>query len=165
MAVTTEKSTQVTQMEATPPTKLDATELVGKLRIARFDFTQGSAAGDATSTMDLVKIPPGKTVRIFKSMSRIIVSAFGAARLLDIGHTGYTNLDGTAVAAAADVFMDGQDVSAAALIRCGLGTNAFTAEDAFAINAKEAVVIQAVVAGGTIPAAATINGYLVYVED
>lgn len=165
MAVTAEKSDQVTNMEASPPVRLNTNELGGRLRIARFSFTQGAAAGDATSTMDLIKLPVGKTVTVLKSMSRIVCSAFGAARVLDIGHTGYTNLDGTVVAAAADVLMDGQDVSAAALVRMGLGTNAFTADDSFTFNARSKPVIQAVVAGGTIPAAATINGYIVYVED
>lgn len=165
MAVTTEKSTQVTNMEALPPVRLNTNELGGRIRIARFTFTQGAAAGDATSTMDLTKLPVGKTVTVLKSASRIVVSAFGASRTLDIGHTGYTNLDGTVVAAAADVLMDGQDVSAAALIKMGLGTNAFTADDSFTFNARTAPVIQAVVAGGTIPVGATINGWIAYVED
>ena len=165
MAVTTEKSDQVTNQDALPVVKLNTNELGGRIRIARFSFTQGAAAGDATSTQDLIKLPPGKTVTILKSMSRIVCSAFGASRLLDIGHTGFTNNDGTAVAAAADVLMDGQDVSAAALIKMGLGTNAFTADDAFTYDARQAITIQAVVAGGTIPAGATINGYIAYVED
>lgn len=165
MAVTAEKSNQVTNEEAKPPVRLRTDELGGRLRIARFTFTQGASAGDANSTADLIKLPIGKSVTVLKSMSRIVCSAFGAARVLDIGHTGYTNLDGTVVAAAADVLMDGQDVSAAALVRMGLGTNAFTVDDAFIFNARTKPVIQAKVLGGTIPVGATINGYIVYVED
>lgn len=165
MAVTTEKSAQVTNMEASPPVKLNASELHGRLRIARFEFTQGAAAGDATSTFDLVKIPAGKTITVLKSLSRFNCSAFGAARTVDIGHTGYTNLDGTVVAAAADVLLDGADVSAAAKIVMGAGASALTDDDAFVFDAKSQVTLQGVVAGGTIPVGATVKGYFVFVAD
>lgn len=165
MAVTAEKSTQVTNMEATPPVKLAPSELHGRVRIAYFAFTQGAAAGDANSTADLVKIPPGKNIRVLKNLSRVTCSALGAARVLDVGHTGYTNVDGTAVAAAADVLLDGGDVSAAATLAMGAGTNALTANDAFLINARSEVTLQGKVTGGTIPAGATLNGYFMYIED
>ena len=165
MAVTTEKSDQVTNQEASPPVRLNTNELGGRLRIARFSFTQGVAAGDANSTIDLVKIPPGKTVTILKNLSRVVCSAFGAARLLDIGHTGFTNLDGTVVAAAADVLLDGGDVSAIAELAMGVGTNALTVVNSFTINAKFATLLQAKVLADTIPAGATLAGYFVYVED
>ena len=165
MAVTTEKSDQVTNQEALPPVRLNTDELGGRLRIARFSFTQGVAAGDANSTVDLVKLPPGKTLTILKNLSRVACSAFGAARLLDIGHTGFTNLDGTVVAAAADVLLDGGDVSAIAELPLGVGTNALTVTNSFTINAKAATLIQAKVLADTIPAGATLTGYIVYVED
>lgn len=165
MAVTTEKSTQVTNMEAVPSVRLNAGELHGRMRIARFTFTQGAAAGDANSTADLVKLPPGKNITLIKSLSRVVCSALGASRVLDIGHTGYTNVDGTAVAAAADILLDGGDVSAAANLIMGVGTNALTANDAVVFNNKTGVTLQGKVTGGTIPAAATLNGYFVYIED
>ena len=165
MTVTAEKSTQVTNMEAAPPVKLNAGELHGRMRIARFTFTQGAAAGDANSTADLVKLPPGKNITLPKNLSRFVCSAFGASRVLDIGHTGYANIDGTAVAAAADVILDGADVSAAAIGSMGAGTNALTANDAFVFDNRSGVTIQAKCTGGTIPAGATLNGYFVYIED
>ena len=165
MAVTTEKSDQVTDLEALPPVRLNTNELAGRLRIARFSFTQGAAAGDANSTIDLVKMPVGKTVTILKNLSRVACSAFGAARLLDIGHTGFTNLDGTVVAAAADVLLDGGDVSAIAELDLGVGTNALTVTNTFTINSRTAALIQAIVLADTIPAGATLTGYIVYVED
>lgn len=165
MAVTTENSDQIDNQEALPPVKLNADELGGRLRIARFSFTQGVAAGDANSLVNLVKLPPGKTVTILKNLSRVACSAFGAARLLDIGHTGYTNLDGTVVAAAADVLLDGGDVSAIAELPMGVGTNALTVTNTFTINARTATTIQAKVLADTIPAGATLTGFIVYVED
>lgn len=152
-------------MEAAPPVKLAAGELHGRIRIARFTFTQGAAAGDANSTADLVKLPPGKNITLLKNLSRATCSALGAARVLDIGHTGYTNIDGTVVAAAADVLLDGGDVSAAATLAMGAGTNALTANDAFVFDNKTGVTLQAKVLGGTIPAGATLNGYFTYIED
>jgi len=165
MAVTTEKSTQVTNMEATPPVRLAAGELHGRMRIARFTFTQGAAAGDANSTADLVKLPAGKNVTLLKNLSRITCSALGAARVVDIGHTGYTNIDGTVIAAAADNLLDGGDVSAAATLSMGAGTNGLTANDAVVFNSRGGATLQAKVTGGTIPAGATLNGYFVYIED
>lgn len=165
MAVTTENSDQINNMEALPQVKLNSNELGGRLRIAYFDSTQGAAAGDANSLVNLVKIQPGKSVRILKNLSRIACSAFGASRLLDIGHTAYTNLDGSAVSAAIDVLLDGADVSAIAEHAMGVGTNALTVANTFVINAKEAVTIQAKVLADTIPAGATLAGYIVYVED
>lgn len=166
MAVTTEKSTQVTNMEASPPVHLKPSDLRGRVRVARFQFTQGAAAGDATSTADLVKIQGGSQgLTILKSMSRVVCSAFGASRVLDIGHTGYTNQDGTAVAADADILLDGADVSAIANLPLGVGTNALGTDDAFDVDSVGEVTIQAVVAGGTIPAGATLNGEIFYVND
>lgn len=165
MAVTTEKSDQVTNLEALPPVRLNTDELAGRLRIARFSFTQGAAAGDANSTVDLVKMPVGKTVTILKNLSRIACSAFGASRVIDIGHQGFTNLDGTVVAAAIDVLLDAGDVSAIADLAMGAGTNALTVTNTFTINSQTAALIQAIVTGGTIPAGATLTGYIVYVED
>lgn len=167
MAVTTEDSDQIVKMEALPPTRLRADELGGRMRIARFEFTQGAAAGDANSLVNLVKIPAGKSVMILKNLSRITCSAFGAGRTIDIGHTGYTNTDGTAVSADADILLDGGDLETAALLALGVGTAAGPASlnDAFEIDAKSPVTIQAIILGDTIPALATLNGYIVYIQD
>lgn len=165
MAVTTEDSDQIVNMEALPPVRLNTNELGGRLRIARFSFTQGAAAGDANSLVNLVKLPPGKTVTVLKNLSRIVCSAFGAARTLDIGFLAHVNLDGTAVSASIDTLLDGGDVSAIAELALGVGTAALTVENTMTFNSRTAVEIQAKVLGDTIPAGATLAGYIVYVED
>jgi len=160
MAVTNGTSTQ---LAATLAAMNDANELGGKLRVAVFEFTQGAAAGDATSTQDLCKLPSGK-IRILTGLSRVDFSAFGAARTLNIGHTGFTNADGTTVAAAAALFASAVDVSAAGNTTLA---EAAVANDGTmqALESKEGVTVQAAVAGGTIPAGATLTGFLVYVGD
>ncbi len=166
MAVTTEKSLQLTNRDGSasaPPVPNKVYEVGGTWRWSKYDFTQGALAGDANSTMDLVKIPAG-TSMIVKTLSRLKRSAFGAARTLNIGHTGYTKTDGTVVAAAADVIEDGLDVSAAGQSFLGVGTNAATLET-FEIDAKGELLIQAIVLGGTIPAAATLNGWICFVHN
>lgn len=166
MAVTAEKSSQITNMEASPAVMIRPSDLAGRVRVARFQFTQGADVGDAPSTMDLVKIQGGaQGLTILKGMSRIVCSAFGASRVLDIGHTGYTKHDGTVVAADADILLDGADISAIASLPLGVGTNALGTDDSFDIDSINEVTIQGVVAGGTIPAGATINGEIFYVND
>jgi hypothetical protein len=162
MAVTAQKSTQVGKMEATPLTALKPDELHGRLRIAYFNFTQ-DGAGDANSTVDLVKLPPN--ARLLKSSSVLTHSAFGASRTLDIGYTAYNTQAGTAVVAAIDVIMDGLDVSAAgANVTLGVGTNADNIPT-IDLNNRDFVVLQAKVLGGTIPNGATLEGYIPYVVD
>ena len=164
MAVTTEKSTQRTNETATPPVLNPVHNAHGRVRSSYFSFTQGAAAGDATSTADLIKLPAGK-VRVLKTESLVICSAFGAARTIDIGHTGYTQRDGTAVAASADTILDGGDVASAAAIRMGAGTNALGTDPTVEYDSVDGVLLQAVVAGGTIPAGATLKGYIQYIVD
>jgi hypothetical protein len=127
----------------------------GELRAYAFDFTQ-SGAGDANSTVDLVRLPPGR-YRLVPNMSRITGSAFGASRVLDVGHTGWTKPDGTAVAADAEAIVADGDVSSAATL---IGKNTYVV-----VEAKAAVTIQAKVAGGTIPDGATLNGFITVIRS
>lgn len=164
MAVTAEKSTQVTNMEATPPVRLSTRDHHGRTRIAAFTFTQGAAAGDAGSTMDLVKLPAGK-VRVLKTGSVIVFSAFGAARVLDVGYTAFTKSDGTTQAASVDTIHDGANVAAAGSVVLGAGTNGLGTSPFIDFDSRDGVTIQAKVGADTIPAGATLNGYISYVLD
>lgn len=160
MAVTTEKSTQLTSIEATPPTMLDTRDNHGRLRYARFTFTQGAAAGDIASYQRLVKLPAGK-VRVILELSKIRTSAFGAARTLDFGWEAYTK-NGAAVAKS-DAGLDAaQDVSAA-IGYAPVGT--ILLDETKEFDSDTGVVLCTKVAGGTIPAAATISGHVAYVVD
>jgi len=161
MAVTTEKSDQITNQEASPPVMTGVDTLRGKMKILRFTFTQGAAAGDATSTAELVKVPAG-VVRVFLALSRITVSALGAARTMDIGWQAYTDTNDDAVVADPNGLDDGVDVSSAVTYN---PTGTVGEDETYLFESNGGVTIEAQVNDGTIPAAATINGYFVYVQD
>lgn len=156
MAVTAEKSTQANVSVTGLP--LPSTENKGTPVMFKVDFTQGAAAGDANSTQDLIILPPGRW-RYWQHLSKLFNSAFGAARLLDIGHTGYTEPDGDVIAADVDAIDSLHDVAAAGSYQPG---DELLVDGSLLINSKTPVTIQARVTGGTIPAAATVKGVLVF---
>jgi len=163
MAVTTETSTQRSNPIASPPVMNPAYEDHGRLRVKAFTFTQGAAAGDATSTQGLVKLPPGKG-RVYLGLSLLENSAFGASRTLDVGYAAHTQTDGTAVAADPNAFDNAIDVSS--LASAALGSDVAAASGKmWEFDSKAGIDIGAVVAGGTIPAGATLTGYIVYSQD
>jgi hypothetical protein len=159
MAVTTEKSTQVTNSDAEPHVENPVHQYGGRLRIYQFNFTQGVAAGDANSIAKLLDLPGPCTVLL--DLSYVHVSAFGAARTLDIGWDAYTDVDGTARVAAEDGLASALDVSAAATINIGADRAITTGLKRFEGKAR----IAAKVEGGTIPAGATIDGWLALLVD
>lgn len=163
MAVTTENSTEYALIVSDPKIAVQVDKWGGRLRFREFNFTQGAAAGDANSLINLVRLPVG--ARVIADLSHLKRSAFGTGRTLDIGFLAYTKQGGTAVAAVVDKFLDGLDVSAAGKAFMGTGTSAsqiFKFDEAI----EEGFIdVQAIVLGGTIPAAATLSGWIAYVED
>ena len=117
------------------------------VRVASFSFTQSAAAGDATSVQRLLVLPPGKIKVLGIYLAN---SAFGASRVLDVGYEAFAQTDGTAVSASATAFNDDLDVAAQGARMTWYNT---------ALDSKSGIVIKATVAGGTIPAAATLAGY------
>jgi hypothetical protein len=138
----------------------------GKIRIAFFSFTNGAVAGDANSTVELCKLPPGAK-RILPGLSRVSTSAFGAARTLSIGHRAYTKQNteaGGAVfstdeAASANALVNAMDISGA------VNGAAFGTSVKYDMFSHNEITLYATVAGGTTPAAATISGYVAYVYE
>lgn len=152
MAVTEQNSTQVGRSVSVPPDMNDVQEDGGRLRVKAFDYTQ-SGAGDANSIAVLAKLPAGK-VRVLRAV--IKHSAFGAARVLTIGSGAYKDGTNATVARDEDAFGSALDVAAA-------GTK--TVEVNTVVNNRAGFTFLAQVTGGTIPDAATLTGYLVYVVD
>ena len=161
MAVTQEQATQVSNPVAVPPTLNDANEVHGKLRIFHFSFTQGSAAGDAGSLAEIAKLPGGST-RVFLPLSRIAFSAMGASRTMDLGWLAYTDQAGDAVTADPNGLDDGVDVSSAGSVNPA-GT--VGGSETYLFESNGGVTITAQINDGTIPAAATLKGYIVYTTD
>jgi hypothetical protein len=160
MAVVNAVSDQLTQLAASPKVPLYNDVQSGKLRFAYFTLTQ-VGAGDAASVQALCKLPAGR-IRILRDLCKINTSAFGASRTLAVGHTGYTGLDGTVVAAAPSFLASAIDVSAAANNTLA---GAAASDPTLAIDSRSGVTFQSAVAAGTIPDAATIKGYIAYIHE
>lgn len=159
MAVTNESSTEY--LKTTDPRtygSLTPEQAPKDIKFVPFTFTQGAAAGDATSTAQLAFLEGGRFV-VLPKLSFIDWSAFGAARVLDIGLSAYTDEDGNTVAAAPTAFDEDIDVSAAGRAAMGSDIAAVTG-GRFLVKSRSGVTIVATVAGGTIPAGATLTGYL-----
>lgn len=154
MAVTNTQSAQVLNAAD----RLYPIEKWGKLRFVYFDVTQGVAIGDINSTFELCDVPYGR-VRLLPQQSLISWAAFGAARLLDVGHLVYKDSSGADVAADYDAIAVGIDVSAAG---AGAKPGTLLKWDMFS---KGGVRLAAQVRGGTVPAGTNIKGYFVFVDQ
>lgn len=162
MPVTAQQSNQVANAVAVPPVKNEVVDLA-KLRLARIDFKQ-IGAGSIGSTIDLAKLGAAH-YRIIPALSWLSWSAFGASATLSVGHTGYTKLDGTAVAAAPAAIDDTRNVAALGVGFLGLGANAIANAGSLEIECKGNLLLQAVVAGAAIPDQATLTGWIAFVVD
>ncbi len=160
MAITQQQSTQVAKESATPATKNATYDWHGRLRMARFDFTQ-SGVGDAASLAELVTLPQGQA-RVILPLSRIAFSALGSSRTMDLGWLAYTDKDGAAVSADPNGLDDGVDVSSAGSVTPG-GT--VGGDETYLFESQGGVTLTAQFNDGTIPDAATLKGYIVYVVD
>lgn len=138
----------------------------GKYRIQYFSvgvitpIVTPFASGDQ---IDLFKLPPGRK-RLLPHASRIKFSAFGAARTLSLGHRAYNKRpagqSGDVEVENATVFINAKDVSAA-LTTPGAWSDMLK-YDMYSLD--EAFVF-ATLGGGTMPAGATLEGYLAYIYE
>lgn len=165
MAVTTQKSTEYTNVTATPPTNLQTTEAHGRVRIQYFVHAQ-SGAGDAGSSVALCKLPAGR-VRLLLPMSSIYVNWTTASATMDLGWDAYTDAEGDAVVADADGLVDGVSVESAGYFT-GTGLTAVAALAATGgtklFESNSGVVIRAT-SPGAIADGDDIAGYIAYVLD
>lgn len=147
MVATAKKSEQITMIEEG---KINASADNAKLRIACFDFKQGTGAGTAGSTADLVVLPA--LCRIIPTLSRITTSALGAT--LDIGLRAYTDVEGNAVVEDDDAL--GDAISGEAT------SKNLNVEGYIDVDSRHSVTV---FAKGTLPASATLKGYIAYLAD
>ena len=119
-----------------------------------FQHTQ-SPAGDAESTIDIVKLPAGR-VRIEEQGTRFYHSGWGAGRTLDIGWLAYNNEEGEEVAADPDALVDGKNMQNAG----NDGFFTYVGRPWRDFHSMDGVTIQATVKGGSIPNGATLNGII-----
>lgn len=134
----------------------------GKIRVQYFTVGPLTVAGDANSVFELCDLPPG-AVRILPAMSAVQCSAFGAARVLDIGHRAYAK---RATGVAADAEPEDLDAFAVGLDIAAAGVDIYNPSDLkFDVYSQAGVRVVAQVRGGTAPIGATLEGYLVYVYE
>ena len=93
MAVTTQKSSEYTNVTAVPAVNVGPSEHHGRVRQMFFTHAQ-AGAGDATSSVALGKLPGGK-VRLLASQSKAYVNWTTASATLDLGWDAYTDSDAT----------------------------------------------------------------------
>lgn len=162
MAVTTEKSDQITNSEATPIVLEDTTSLHGRKRIAFFTHTQ-VAVGDANSVVETIKLPAGR-VRVMFNESLIEHNWVTALIDMNVGWAAYVDQDGVAVVAdpngidaAIDVDVAGVFIPGSAIADGSAKTKLFESRDGVTIEVQ---AIAAALAVGD-----TVNGYLTYVVD
>lgn len=161
MAVTTEYSTQYNGPDRTIAMTSLAPVMFRKVVIP-FDFTQGSAAGDATSTARIFRLPPG-LVYFFPKESYIQWSDMGSSPELDIGYGAYKTLAGVAVVADDNLFDDAIDASSAGEALMGSDYGVGTAGATGMYKKFETLEGVDIIVSGPdegIPAAATLGGYL-----
>lgn len=161
MAVTTQNSTQYGNTQASPPVMNATHEAHGRLRLARFSFTQ-DGAGDAGSIARLIELPKG-AVRAILPLSRVAFSAMGASRTMDLGFEAYYATDGSGeVTADPNALDDGVDVSSAGSV---IPAGTVGGDETYLFESLDGVVLTAQINDGTIPDGATIQGHIVYVMD
>lgn len=161
MAITTQDSAQLANNSADPRVMNPTTDAYGRIRFARFDFTQ-AGAGDAGSLARLIRLPKGR-VRVILPLSRVAFSAMGASRTLDLGWEEYLAADNSgAVAADPNGLDDGVDVASAGAVVPG-GT--LGGDETILFASMAGVVLTAQVNDGTVPDGATLSGHVAYVMD
>lgn len=161
MAVTTQESTEYANLTASPPTIQDKTVLGGQVAIAYFTHDQ-SGAGDATSSVAVVKLPAGR-VRILGAMSNVYVNWTTASATLDCGWDAYTDFGGATVAADANGIDDGVSVDSAGSISLGSALTATGSTKVF--ESREGVVLRLTSQDTAIADGDDAVGYIAYVAD
>lgn len=136
----------------------------GKMRFDYFEIVPVVTLGDIGTTIDLCDLPPG-AVRVLPWESRVKTSAWGASRTLSIGHRAYQKIDPTSTtttdeAENASAFVSALDVSSAVN---NVAWSATTQK--YDMFSKAGITIFATVAGGTIPVAATLSGFVAYIYE
>lgn len=167
MAVLTLYANQVAAPGADAPRQTPVDDH-GKVRIQYFRLEPVAIAGDVLSIIELVDLPPGR-VRVLPSRSHIQTTAFGASRTLSFGHRAYQSRPSDNAAVAEDQValttsaLTGSDVPLD--VSAALPSSAISPRLKFDFYSLSGVRLIARVNGGTIPAAATFEGYFTYVYE
>jgi hypothetical protein len=135
----------------------------GQVRFAHFTHDQ-SGAGDATSSVALVKLPAGR-VRLLLPLSWAYVNWTTASAFLDLGWDAYIGLDGVEVAADPNGLVDGMDVDTVGIRQLSTGAVAAVVAAGYTklFTSKGGVVIRATSEDTAIASGDDLVGSLAYV--
>lgn len=163
MAVTTQKSDIITNIDAS--TFNDSVDDGGTLHTIRFLHDQ-SGAGDATSSVALVKLPPGR-VRLYLNLSLMYVNWTTSSATLDLGWDAYTDLAGDAVVADPNGLIDGLDVDTVGVFSGEDLVTSLTnaAGGTYLFESQTGVTIRATSQDQALVASDDIVGHFVYAKD
>jgi len=164
MAVTTQNSTEYANTIAVPPVNNNTTEDHGRMRIMFFTCLQ-DGAGDATSSVVLGKLPPGR-VRVLASLSRAYVNWTTSSAALDLGWDAYTAMNGSTTAADPDGLINGLSVDTVGFqtMEGAIAANLLTG-GTYLFESKDGVKIRATSQDTAIATGDDLVGYLAYVLD
>lgn len=125
-----------------------------------FDYTNSTGSTvAANSYLQLCTVGPGYIL----PYSQVSTSALGASRVLNIGFQEYVDNTGTTVASVANALLSALDVSSA-VNGYLFGSQASGGTVGIGYNLTGRTDILAQVTGGTIPASATIKGFIAIIE-
>lgn len=163
MAVTTQKSDIVTNIDAS--TLNDSVDDGGTLHTIRFSHNQ-DGAGDATSSVAIAKIPPGR-VRVYLNLSLMYVNWTTSSATIDLGWDAYTDLAGDAVAADPDGLINGLSVETAGVYSGeDLVTSVTnTAGGTYLFESQTGVTLRATSQDTAIADDDDLVGHIVYAKD
>lgn len=162
MAILTQESTEYTEVYSTqPPTLQSPATWRGRVRCAYFTHNQ-DGAGDATSSVALVKLPAGR-VRLLASQSKAYVNWTTGSATLDLGWDAYTESDGTAVVADPNGLMDGLDVDTVGYQT--FGSDLTSTGGTYLFDSRGGVVIRATSEDQALVDDDDLVGFFLYVID
>ncbi|MBE9515961.1 MAG: hypothetical protein IME93_03170 [Proteobacteria bacterium] len=135
-------------------------------RVRQMQFTAANVTGgDATSSLALIKLPPGK-ITLMLANSFAYVNWTTASATLDLGWDAYEDPDGAAVAADADGLIDGLDVDAVGVFQLTSNIAAQLLEGGnYTFESKNGVTIRATCQDVALAANDDLVGSLMYVQN
>jgi hypothetical protein len=166
MGVTTQESVQYANAFTDDPRDLNPVSAWnGKLQLQFFVHDQ-DGAGDATSSVAIVKLPPGR-VRLILGLSQAYVNWTTGSATLDFGWDAYTGLDGVTVAADPNGLCDGIDVDTVGLRSFSTGAVAAVLATGYTKEfvSKDGVTLRLTSQDTAIASGDDVAGYVCFLVD
>lgn len=139
-------SDQIAKLDLAPtPSALAANELLGRVRIARFSHVIPTGGYAQDDVLELIDLPKGALLL----GGAIVFSAMGASRTVLVG-----------TAADTDRYLASTSTATAGTALIG-NTIALNFHEVLTVKTR----LQAVMGGGTWPAAGVFNGHVLFVTD